>query len=206
MHELIHNINEYLVIFINKIGYLGIFVGMFLESTLVPIPSELIMIPAGLAAAQGTMNLPLVIFLGVIGNVFGAIFSYYLALYLGRSILFKIGKFFFIKPESITKIEKYFQKHGEISVFIGRLLVGFRHFISLPAGVAQMNIYRFTLYTFLGSTIWTSILAILGYLFGKNQDLINQYLSSIAVTVIVLCSALIAIYLYLKAKRGATSA
>ncbi len=201
MHQIIENINSFLVVFINKIGYLGIFIGMFLESTLVPIPSEIIMIPAGLAAAQGSFNLFLVIFFGTLGNVLGAIFSYYLAIYAGRAILFRIGKYFFIKPEAITKIENYFNAHGEISVFVGRLLVGFRHFISLPAGVAKMNITKFCLYTTLGSTIWTSVLALLGYFIGKNQDLIEQYLSIIAICVLAFCATLIVVYVFYKRRK-----
>lgn len=205
MHELIHSTIEILISFINQIGYLGIFIGMFLESTLVPVPSELIMIPAGLSAANGTMSLSLVIIFGLFGNVLGAIFSYYLAFYLGRPVLFKIGKYFFVKEEAIIKIEKFFNSHGEISIFIGRLLVGFRHFISLPAGVAKMNIAKFILYTTLGSAIWTSLLAILGFLIGSHQDLINKYLSIAVVTAIILCSLLVATYIFVQKRRRAKS-
>lgn len=201
IHQILETTIAISIAFINKIGYLGIFIGMFLESTLFPIPSELIMIPAGLAAAKGDMNLFLVIFFGVLGNVFGAIFSFYLAFYAGRKILFKIGRFFFVKEAAIIKIENFFKSHGEISVFIGRLLVGFRHFISLPAGVAKMNIAKFIFYTTFGSAIWTSILAILGFLIGSNQELINQYLSILLVIVIVSCSFLVAIYIFIKRRR-----
>ncbi len=195
IHEIVGYLVEILVDFINTIGYLGIFIGMFLESTLVPIPSEVIMIPAGLAAANKDMNLALVIIYGLLGNVAGAAFSYYIAFYLGRPVIFRIGRFFFIKECTIVKIENYFSKHGEISVFTGRLLIGFRHFISLPAGLAKMNIVKFTFYTSLGSAIWTSILAILGYLIGSNQDMVNKYLSLILIMVIIFCSLLIAGYI-----------
>ena len=120
MHELFDSIINILVTFINEIGYLGIFVGMFLESTVVPIPSEVIMIPAGISAAQGNMNLYLVILFGTTGNIAGALFSYYLALSIGRAILFKIGKYFFVKPATTIKIEEFFKNHGPISVFMGR--------------------------------------------------------------------------------------
>jgi len=136
MLEFIHQVNFWLVEIIVKLGYLGIFFGMFLESTLVPIPSEVVMIPAGMAVAQQQLTFGLVVFMGVFGNVLGAVFSYYLALWLGRPILLKIGRFFFIKPATINKIELFFAKHGEISVFTGRLLPGFRHFISIVAGIA----------------------------------------------------------------------
>ena len=172
MHEFIHNFIETIVIFINEIGYLGIFIGMFLESTIIPIPSEIIMIPAGIASAKGVMNIYIATLVGTIGNIAGAVFSYYLALTLGRRIILKIGKYFFIKPETIIKIEEFFKKHGPLSVFIGRLLPGFRHFISLPAGLAKMNFKLFLFYTSIGATIWTSILSFSGYLIGENQELI----------------------------------
>lgn len=205
IHQFIHDSMEIIVVAINKIGYLGIFFGMFLESTIVPIPSELVMIPAGLAAANGDMSLFLVTFYGVTGNVCGAIFSYYFALYFGRTILFKVGRYFFIKPENIIKIESFFRKHGEISVFIGRLIPGFRHFISLPAGVAKMNFFKFSCYTLLGSAIWTSILAILGYLVGRNQDLIHQYLSTIIFSCIVFAILCITVYILIARRRIKTN-
>ncbi len=192
---------DILINFIEQVGYFGIFIGMFLESTMLPIPSEIIMIPAGMAAAYGNMNLGLVIFIGVLGNVLGAIFSYYLAMFLGRPILLKIGRYFFIKPETIIKIEKFFKSHGNISVFIGRLIPGVRHFISLPAGVAKMNFKTFCFYTTLGSAIWTSVLTFLGFGIGANKDLIKKYLNLIIVICILLCGITIACYAYFQKNR-----
>ena len=147
MHELIHNFIENIVVFVHQVGYFGIFLGMFLESTIIPIPSEIIMIPAGIASAKGVLNIYLVTLVGIVGNIAGAVFSYYLAFTLGRKIILKIGKYFFIKPETIIKIEVFFKKHGPLSVFTGRLLPGFRHFISLPAGLAKMDFKLFLFYT-----------------------------------------------------------
>ncbi len=201
MHEFIHNFIETIVIFVNEIGYLGIFIGMFLESTIVPIPSEIIMIPAGIASAKGVMNIYIATLVGTIGNIAGAVFSYYLALTLGRKIILKIGKYFFIKPETIIKIEEFFKKHGPLSVFIGRLLPGFRHFISLPAGLAKMDFKLFLLYTSLGATIWTSILSFSGYLIGENQELIIKYIKELSIIFVICCALLfIAIIFYKKIK------
>lgn len=200
MHALFDSLIEFLIAFIDQIGYLGIFIGMFLESTLVPIPSELIMIPAGISAAQGGFNIYIATIVGIIGNVAGAVFSYYLAKYIGRTILLKIGKYFFVKPATITKIEDFFENHGPISVFIGRLLPGFRHFISIPAGIAKMNIKSFYLYTSAGSAIWTSILAILGFIIGDNQDLIKNHLSDIAIGGTLFCLTAIILYIIYKKK------
>jgi membrane protein DedA with SNARE-associated domain len=112
MHSFISALITFLTNFINEVGYLGIFIGMFLESTLVPLPSELVMIPAGLAVSSGEMNIYIALFVGVLGNVVGAVFSYYLAASIGRTILFRIGKYFFVKAETIIKIEKFFENHS----------------------------------------------------------------------------------------------
>ncbi len=201
MHSLISYTIEILVAFINQIGYLGIFLGMFLESTLVPLPSELIMIPAGIAASQGLMNIYIATAVGIFGNIAGAIFSYYLAASIGRTILFRIGKYFFVKAETTIKIEKFFQRHGPISIFIGRLLPGFRHFISLPAGIAKMNFKRFFFYTSLGSAIWTTILAALGFFIGENQQLIEENLHEIIIASAGICALILFAYIFLKPTR-----
>ncbi len=194
MHQLLDSSINFLAHFIEQVGYLGIFIGMFLESTAFPLPSELIMIPAGIAASSGTMNIYIVITVGVLGNVAGAIFSYYLAALAGRVVLFKIGKYLFIKAETIIKVEEYFKSHGPISIFIGRLLPGFRHFISLPAGIAKMDIKLFCLYTTLGSAIWTAVLTLLGFEIGENRELIEKYIHIIILCCIALCTILIAGY------------
>jgi membrane protein DedA with SNARE-associated domain len=198
MHEFIHNFIDSIVVFINQVGYLGIFIGMFLESTVIPIPSEIIMIPAGIASAKGFMNIYIVTLVGTVGNIAGAVFSYYLALTLGRKIILKIGKYFFIKPETIVKIEEFFKKYGTISVFIGRLLPGFRHFISLPAGLAKMDFKLFLFYTSLGATIWTSILSFSGYFIGENQELIIKYIKELSIGFAIFILLLIAFLIYHK--------
>jgi len=201
MHSFISTLITFLTNFINEVGYFGIFVGMFLESTLVPLPSELVMIPAGLAVSSGDMNIYIALFVGVLGNVVGAVFSYYLAASIGRTILFRIGKYFFVKAETIIKIEKFFENHGPISIFIGRLLPGFRHFISLPAGVARMDMKLFLIYTTLGSTIWNSILIAVGFFIGNNHKLIAENLYVIALGLLGFCIAILLVYIFLKPTR-----
>ncbi|MBM3579150.1 MAG: DedA family protein [Alphaproteobacteria bacterium] len=190
-----HSFIQLLVDFVSDIGYLGLFIGMFLESTLIPIPAELVMIPAGIAAQQGVINIYFAMLAGVAGNVAGAVFSYYLALSIGRRILLKIGKYFFIKPETIIRIERFFGQHGHISVFIGRLLPGFRHFISLPAGLAKMDMRLFLVYTTLGSTIWDAVLVGLGFFIGANQELIHKNLHLIMIAAFAICATIAAIYI-----------
>lgn len=201
MHEFIAPLIDFLTNFIGEVGYLGIFIGMFLESTLVPLPSELVMIPAGLAASSGVMNIYIALFVGVFGNVAGAVFSYYLAASIGRTILFRIGKYFFVKAETIIRIETFFEKHGHISIFIGRLLPGFRHFVSLPAGVAKMDMKLFLIYTTLGSAIWNAILIALGFFIGTNQKLIEENLHEIALALLGTCLLIVIAYIFLKPTR-----
>jgi len=201
MQALFHETVNILVDIVEKFGYFGIFFGMLLESTPVPIPSELIMIPAGIAAAKGIVNIYLVIFLGILGNVFGAAICYYISLYFGRKFIVKFGKYFFLKTEIIEKMENFFKRHGPISVFIARLLPGFRHFISIPAGLAKMNIRLFYLYTILGSTIWTSILSTIGYFIGDNQDLVEKYLHELFEIVVISILIIGACYFLFKSKK-----
>ncbi len=201
MHEFVDSSISFLIHFIGQVGYLGIFIGMFLESTAFPLPSELIVIPAGIAASQGKMDLSLIILVGTLGNVAGAIFSYYLAEFAGRAVLLRIGKFLFVKPESIIKVEEYFKNHGAISVFIGRLLPGFRHFISLPAGIAKMDIKLFCFYTTLGSLLWTIVLAMLGYEIGENSQLIKEYIHIIIFCCVSFCVILSVIYYAAKRRK-----
>ncbi len=205
LHAIFDSAVSSLITFISEIGYLGIFVGMFLESTPFPLPSELIMVPAGIAASHEVMNLYLAIIFGVLGNVAGAIFSYFVAASVGRAILFKVGKYFFLKASAIIKIENFFNSHGEISIFIGRIIPGVRHLISLPAGVAKMNFPRFCLYTLLGSAIWTTTLTVLGYFIGKNQDLIKQYLHFLVIGVMIFCVVLVVVYVVIHKRRNKDS-
>ena len=201
MHLFFDSVVEFLINFISQIGYLGIFIGMFLESTIIPIPSELIMIPAGIAVSHGNMNFCLIMIVGVLGNVAGAVFSYYLAASIGRAFLLKIGKYFLIKQKTIEKIEDFFKNHGPISVFIGRLLPGFRHFISIPAGIAKMDIRSFYFYTTFGSSIWAAVLLGLGFFIGENQQLIKENLSQIIIGCFAFCAVAILSYVFLKKFR-----
>lgn len=192
---MIHDIAQFLVNQIGDMGYLGIFLLMFLESTFFPFPSEIIMIPAGYLAYQGEMNLYMVVFIGILGSVAGALLNYYLAMYLGRKIILKYGKYFFIKEETLEKLDTFFAKHGEISTFTGRLIPGIRQLISLPAGLARMNLFKFSLYTAIGAGIWVIVLVGVGYVVGSNQALISEYMKS--ATLIALVSVVLIIIFYI---------
>ncbi len=197
---MIHEIADAIVGYIGDMGYWGIFLLMFLESTFFPFPSEIIMIPAGYLAFKGEMNVYMVVLIGILGSVGGALFNYYLAMYFGRKFILKYGKYFFIKEETLDKLEAFFIKHGELSTFNGRLIPGIRQLISLPAGLAQMNVVKFSFYSALGAGIWVVVLVALGYLLGSNEELISEYLKT--ATVIALISVvLITIFYIVRHKR-----
>ncbi len=179
-------------------GYAGIFIMMFLESTFFPFPSEVAMVPAGYLAYQGKMNIFLAIATGTLGSLFGALLNYYLASTFGRKFLLKYGKYFFIKEETIEKMEQFFSKHGHISTFTGRLIPGIRQYISLPAGLSKMDIKEFALYTLLGAGIWVIILTLIGYFVGANEELIHQYIKQITIAILLILS----IFVFWYVKRG----
>jgi len=197
---MIHDIANTIVAYIGDMGYWGIFFLMFLESTFFPFPSEIIMIPAGYLAYKGEMNLYMIIFTGILGSVMGALFNYYLAIHFGRTFILKYGKYFLIREETLDKLEAFFVKHGELSTFNGRLIPGIRQLISLPAGLARMNIAKFSFYTALGAGIWVIVLVVLGYVLGSNEDLISEYLKS-ATLITLLCVMLITIFYIVRYKR-----
>lgn len=183
-------------------GYLGIFLLMTIESSFIPFPSEIILIPAGFLASKGDMNMGMIMLSALGGSMAGAFINYFLALFLGRKILKKYGKYFFISGDALLKMDTYFQRHGHISTFIGRLVPGIRQLISIPAGLARMNLAVFSTYTALGAGIWALILVMLGYLIGENQQLIESYLKQITIGVLMTLVLLASWYIYYqKTKR-----
>ncbi|TLP41174.1 DedA family protein [Arcobacter arenosus] len=194
---MLHSIVDFIVQTVGTLGYTGIFIMMFLESTFFPFPSEVVMIPAGYLVHKGEMNMAIVLFCGIAGSLAGAFFNYYLAIYVGRAVLIKYGKYFFIKESTIQKAERFFENHGHISTFSGRLIPAVRQLISFPAGLARMNIVSFSVYTTLGASIWVVILTLLGYYIGDNEDLVKEYLS----TIVYLLLGLIALGAFIYYKR-----
>lgn len=197
MHELIN----WLLTTMNAMGYPGIFLLMAMESSVIPVPSELVMPPAGYLAHQGTMNIWLAILMGTVGSLVGAYANYFAAHYLGRPLVLKYGKYVWITEEKFVKVEKFFLRHGEISTFIGRLLPVIRHLISIPAGIAGMNHLRFSLYTLVGAGLWCTILAWIGYFIGKEQALIMKYSHQALIGVVLFSGVLIAFYVW-RQKKG----
>jgi len=183
------NIVHFLVETIGQWGYIGIFLLMFLESSFFPFPSEVVMIPAGYLAYKEEMNIFLIIISGLLGSISGAWLNYLIASKFGRKFLEK-----FISNEKLNKLDEFFEKHGHISTFSGRLVPGVRQYISFPAGLAKMNGLIFSLFTGLGSLIWILVLVGLGYFIGQNQTLIHKYLKEITIITLIILSIIIFIY------------
>jgi membrane protein DedA with SNARE-associated domain len=197
-----HALLNWLVETIGTLGYPGIFLLMAMESSIVPVPSELVMPPAGYLAQQGKMHIGLAILAGTVGSLVGAYANYFAAQYLGRPLLYRYGKYVLISPEKLQRMETFFQRHGEISTFIGRLLPVIRHLISIPAGLSGMNHLRFSLYTLAGAGIWCTILAWIGYIIGENQELIMQYSHQALLWVVIASGALIVGYIWWQRRYG----
>lgn len=186
---------------IGQISYLGVAGLMFLESSFFPFPSEVVVPPAGFLAAKQAMELWLVILAGTGGSLLGALFNYWLAMHVGRPFLLRFGRYLFISEKSLSKAEAFFARHGHISVFVARLIPGIRQYISLPAGLARMNLALFCLFTTLGAAIWVVILALLGYVFGQNQALITSKVHEVLLFLLPALLLLVAGYIWLHRRR-----
>ena len=156
-------------------GLLLIFVFMAVESSFIPFPSEVVMIPAGFIAARGELGLgspiaavTVAVFVGILGSLAGAYVNYFIALYVGKPFLEKYGKYFFVKPEPLNRACEVFNKYGAATTFVCRLVPVIRQLISIPAGISKMPLASFTLFTGLGAGIWTAILAFVGYAIGRS--------------------------------------
>lgn len=191
---MIAEIIAWIVSTVGSLGYPGIFLLMMLESSFVPFPSEVIMIPAGYLASKGEMHILLAVLCGLFGSLIGALINYYLAVWLGRPLLLHYGKYVMFKDVHLQKMEIFFQRHGHISTFTGRLIPMIRQYISIPAGLARMNIPMFCFYTSLGAGIWVIILTLLGYFIGENEALIKEYLRDIIVMLFIACVIGVGIY------------
>ena len=172
---------------------------MAIESSFFPFPSEVILIPSGALVARGELSFFLVFLSGLFGSVLGAWINYFLAFFLGRQtvdlLIDKYGKFFFINKSKLRKTDRYFENHGEITTFVGRLIFVIRQLISLPAGFARMNFWKFTLYTALGAGIWTATLITIGFYFnGLGSEV------KIITGLLLIVSLIFSLIYYLKTK------
>ena len=169
---------------IDSIGYVGVAILMALESMIAPVPSEAVMPPAGMLIHDGKFTWFGVIFAASLGSIIGSLVSYYIGKWGGRPIIEKYGKYLLLDKHDLEITENFFKRKGELTIFFSRFIPVVRHFISIPAGMGNMNIVKFLIYTTIGATIWNSTLAYAGYELGKNWEIILKYREPIDLGVI----------------------
>lgn len=196
MSNIVSDLYNYVLHITEQLGYFGIIIGMIIESSLIPLPSEIVIIPAGILVSQGKMNFIVVALCGAIGSYIGSALNYIAAYYCGRPMIIKYGKYFFIPQKKLERVESFFSKYGSISIFIARLLPVVRHFISIPAGFAKMNFYRFSFYTLLGSFIWMIILTFIGYKIGQNIAMLHKIMPVIKLCTVIMCVIVVIYFIH----------
>ena len=194
----------------DNMNYGSITILMTIESSLIPFPSEVVIPPAAYVADNDgsslhvtdsyPINVLLVVLFGTIGAILGAIINYLLSMWLGRPIIYafadsRVGHVLLLSSDKIRKAEDYFNDHGKVSTFVGRLIPGIRQLISIPAGLAKMHFGWFLLYTFLGAFLWNSVLALLGYIAHGQMDLIHQYSHELSIIILALLAAVIVYFI-----------
>mgnify|MGYP004614779509 CR=1 FL=1 len=194
----------------DNMNYGSITILMTIESSFIPFPSEVVIPPAAYVADNDgsslhvtdsyPINVLLVVLFGTIGAILGAIINYLLSMWLGRPIIYafadsRVGHVLLLSSDKIRKAEDYFNDHGKVSTFVGRLIPGIRQLISIPAGLAKMHFGWFLLYTFLGAFLWNSVLALLGYIAHGQMDLIHQYSHELSIIILALLAAVIVYFI-----------
>jgi membrane protein DedA with SNARE-associated domain len=201
---------DWLLQFCLDLGYPGIVALMAMESSILPVPSELVMPPAGYWAAKGEMNFMVALLCGVLGSIIGALANYYGAQLIGRPLIQRYGKYVLLSEKNLERSERFFAQHGEISTLIGRLFPVIRHLISIPAGLHRMPLPKFILYTAVGAALWCAILTYIGYFLGQHEatlrtDEIHRYVTWAIIALIPLSLGAIGFYLWRRRRRRASS-
>ena len=197
---------EWLLNSLLTLGYPGIIVLMAMESSILPVPAELVMPPAGYWVAKGEMGAVAAVASGVLGSIIGSLANYLLALWLGRGLVRRFGKYFLISERSLERSERYFAAHGQISVLLGRMLPVVRHLISIPAGLARMSLVAFVAYTGAGAFLWCSILVWIGYFLGQHEGVlrhadVQRYVSRALLILVPVLALVVGIYVWRQRRR-----
>ena len=189
------------------VGYPGIIALMAMESSILPVPSELVMPPAGYWAAKGQMSFAIAWLCGVLGSIIGALANYYGAQLIGRPLIQRYGKYVLLSEKNLLRSERFFAEHGEISTLIGRLFPVIRHLVSIPAGLHRMALPKFILYTAVGAGIWCAILTWIGYFLGQHEGVlrseeIHRYVTWALLALIPVSLILILVYVLRRRRRS----
>jgi len=203
--EILKPIIDFVISFLSTLGYPGIFLLSILESALIPIPSEIIMPFSGFLVSNGTFEPVSVVLAGTFGNLVGSILTYYLGIKAGRAFILRYGKYILFKKSHLEFTEELFQKYGDKISFFCRLLPAVRTYISLPCGVGKTNFVKFSIYTFLGSLIWNSMLTYVGIIFGQNWENIDKYAIYLDVVSVCVITGFVIWFFVKIRKRSKTS-
>lgn len=196
LHYLVEQLTYIAVTLTETFGYWGIFVGMIIESSCIPLPSEAIMLFGGFMVAAGLLNFWAVVTAGVLGNLVGSVITYWVGASGGRSFLLKYGRYVLINTEHLEKAERWFERYGDWTVFFTRNMPVIRTFISLPAGIARMNFPRFFIYTLVGCIPWNIALTYAGFKLGENWHLIEPYFRPVSYTILAVLIAGVIWFVY----------
>ncbi len=198
--EIVSTLIDFITSTISGLGYGGIFLLMVAESALIPIPSEVIMPFSGYLVSTGKFNAVFVVLAGSVGNLAGSLIAFYVGSRLGREFILRYGKYVLLRKSHLELTETYFNKYGDRSIFIGRLLPAVRTYISLPAGLARMNMRKFIVYTLIGSIIWNSGLTYIGINLGQKWKTMLEYSDYIDIAVVI--GVIVVIMLFVKSTRN----
>ncbi|MBM7644145.1 membrane protein DedA with SNARE-associated domain [Scopulibacillus daqui] len=196
LHQMIEWLRIIATGLITTFGHWGIFIGMAIESACIPLPSEVILLFGGFLAAQGKLTFGLVVLAGVLGNVAGSVLTFWIGKKGGRSLLEKYGRYVLINQRHLDIADQWFSKYGDWAAFFGRMLPVIRTFISLPAGIAQMNVKRFLTFTLLGCIPWNIIITFLGWKLGQHWEAAQQYLKPLSYIAVLLVAVFLARLVY----------
>lgn len=201
IEKILATLSLFVISVISSMGYGGVVLLMAIESACIPLPSEVIMPFSGYLVWKGEMTLWGVAFAGAVGCVLGSIVAYYAGAWGGRPFVEKYGRYILVSPRDLDLADRWFNRHGDITIFVGRLLPVIRTFIAFPAGVSRMNMSRFVLYTFVGSLIWCYGLAWIGYKLGENWTSLRQYWHQLDVVIGGAILLALAWYIYRHVRR-----
>ena len=198
---IVEKLVDYIVSGISTGGYFGVFVLMALESMIAPVPSEVVMPFAGYLVLQGQFNFWLVLLASSLGSIFGSFLSYYIGFYGGRPLVLKFGRYLLVEEEHLEWTEKWFRKQGDKTIFISRFVPVVRHLISIPAGMAEMPMHKFLIYTFIGASIWNFILLYAGLRLGAHWNKIHQFSKELDIVFVAAVALFLAYFIWKHHKR-----
>lgn len=202
MVGIVESVSNFAINLIENLGYWGVFIGMTIESACIPLPSEVIMPFAGFVVNEGKLTLWGITLAGALGNLFGSLIAYYVGLKGGRPLIEKYGKYILISKRRLDLADAWFKRYGHKAVFISRMLPLIRTFISLPAGIAGMDIKKFIIYTFLGSLPWTFALGYIGVQLGQEWTIIKGYFHLLDIIIVLGIIVFLAYLIYKNYKKN----